>query len=186
MKINKNIFEKQFQDLAIQEGVALKIKYEPGYSKLITFAPMTDYNDNLRVKSFTLDLPYKSHTIYISYEVGDLKLGHIVSELKETTISSFKIYAQSHFWRIFNNKSNILKIVTSDKKLKQSLEKMLLNIELESIARKSQFSQIIKGYRTKNHFKITTEFPLSFDAKLEVLLPIINFYKGLIDDFISN
>lgn len=186
MKINKSVFEKQFQDLANREGVKLKIKYEPGYSKLITFTPMADYNDNLKIKSLALNLPYKNHIINILYEVGDLKLANFESKLKETKISPFQIYSRNHFCRIFNKKSNILKVVTSDEKLKLLLEKKLLNYELESIARKSQFSPEIKGYRTNNLYKLSTEFSLSFDAKLEVLKPIISLYKGLIDESINN
>jgi hypothetical protein len=178
LKIKKNIFEPHFEKLALEEGIEVEKKYESASSKLITFLDMADYNDDLRVKSLSLKIPYKNNIICVHYEVGDIKLGRIESAFSEINkLPQFDITTRSHFKRLIFRNKNILKVNSKKEKFKKRLEKLLSETELELIARKTLFLPETKSI----NYNIKTEFSLSFDDNLEVLMPLISFYKSLID-----
>ncbi|WP_242134842.1 hypothetical protein [Aestuariivivens marinum] len=181
MEIKINLFEDQFQRLASKEGVELKKEYEPSYSKLITFMPGADYNEDLRVKTLLLKIPYKEQMISVEYKVGDAQLGLFSCYFKNgITISDFKIDYRSHFLRLIFKNKKILRVRSEDKNLKRFLENRLIENDLETIARESLFTPEIEGVKNGNYL-ISAFYTLSFEDKEKVLEPMVELYKDIID-----
>ena len=184
MKIWVNLFEEQFNKVATNEGIELKKEYEPGFSKLNTYYPVEYYSvdpqDDLYVKKLGLDIPYRKHIIKVEYNVGYAKTANFHCEFDNgKEIENFKINYRSQYVRLLFKK-NILKVNTIDANLKSFLASKLIENKLEFIARESMFTPEIEWNRLKSN-KLKAHFSLSFENKKEVLEPMINFYKDLID-----
>ncbi len=181
MNIRESLYEDQFEDLASREGVELQKEYESGYSKLVTFMPMADYNNDLRVKSYHIDIPYKNQLISIRYEVGDAQLAHFNCNFQNgLNPGAFAIGHRNHFIRLLFNKKNILKVYSEDNTFKAQIESALHKCGLEEIARKSLFAPEIRGGENDS-YHLTAKYSLSFENKKEVLKPMIDFFKNIID-----
>ena len=173
--------EPLFEEIAFEEGVDLKREYEKSFSKLITFSPMTDENEGLRTKLLELEIPYKEHLISIQYEVGDEQSGKWNCRFNDgLKMNDFAVGTISPYVRLIFKRRNILKVTSQDSNLKSYIEKKLVEIGLEEIARKSQFLPEIKGFY-QNEYQIKTTYSLSFNDQQKVLRPMIKFYKELID-----
>lgn len=133
------------------------------------------------VSIYELTIPYKNHSIFIRNELGNGNLGKIQTELKDFSIPFFEITNRSHFWRLFNRKSNILSIKCERFLFKTTLQQLLLDTELEKIARENLFEPKIYAVNETHLVNLTCEYHLEFEDKEGVLRPLIKFYKALID-----
>lgn len=169
--------EEIFKEISEEEKCNFTVTRENEYAHTL-FASFI----GLRISSLILNIEYKGHNIQVVNKVGDHKMGEIKCELLSSLIlSNFDIKYKSHYWRLFNRKSNILTIKSDNQKLNQYLQDKLISSRLENISRKSQFEPTITGFRNDKHYNISTSYSLQFHHKREVLKPLISFYKSIID-----
>ena len=87
----------------------------------------------------------------------------------------------------FNSKKNKVVLYTElsyfsgDKNFTNHFENILSKLNLEAIANTTQFEPTITGIIKDNFYEINTIYYLGFSHKKEVLRPLIELYKALID-----
>ena len=135
----------------------------------------------ITVSTYELTIPYKNYSISIRNELGNGNLGKIKAELRGFSIPIFEITSRSHFWRLFNRKSNLLKINCENTFFSKILQKILLDTGLEKISQDNLFEPRIYNFNTNGVMNLVCDYHLEFEDKEGVLRPLIQFYKSLID-----
>ncbi len=164
-----------FEEIALHENGVLKC-FDNNYSNF----------DGSKIFStvYKLELNYKEHKILIVNELGQQNIGSVELKIElGTKISNFEISSRSHFWKLFNKRSNILKVECNNVSLKSTLEKLIINTGLEKIAKENLFQPNI--FTKSNDYKdlaIITEYHLNFPDKKGALISLIQFYKQIIDN----
>lgn len=136
---------------------------------------------NVHVSVYELKINYKNHLIFVRNELGNSNLGKIHCELKEFSIPIFEITNRSHFWRLFNRKSNILKIACENQVFSSQLQQILLDTKLEKIGQDNLFEPKIYNADDNGIMNLFCDYHLEFEDKEGALRALINFYKSLID-----
>lgn len=124
---------------------------------------------------------YKGHTIELVYELGNHNLARVEVNLGAVRLPFFLITNKSHFSRLFSSKGNILKVECKHPQFKKYLEEILISTGLEQIARDNLFEPRIETKTEKNEVKIIAGFYLGFEDKIGTILPLLDFYKQIID-----
>lgn len=177
--------EKIFREISNQENCKLEIEHEASWSKLISFSPFLDENNGLRINSLKLRIEYRNQMIILENRIGDDHVGKMKCSVNSRVdISNFKIKNRSHYLRLLNSKLDILKIQCDNVLYKEYLKNKLDELGLEEIAKESQFRPSIIGFQGSN-YQITMDYSLSFKKKKEVLRPLIELMKSIID-YIEN
>jgi len=94
---------------------------------------------------------------------------------------SYRTIPISHFTKLLSFKKDTWKIKCKSKLMSNNLNQILRLSGLTKIANKRPFEPITEGIIVDNTYYINTKFYLGFDNKEDSLLPIIKFYKKLID-----
>jgi len=178
----KELFEK----ISKEENGELSINFGPSYSKLITFSQfLDDDNTGKKVTSLSMEINYRNQTITVSNKMG-IHQGELKCILEQKLkLPDFNVSTRNWFYRVLKKSFNLLKVECDDKIFKDFVQAQLLNLELEGIARGSKFEPIIKGNK-KDVYEISTVYNLLFAKKKEVIRPLINFNKLLIDFCLDN
>ena len=135
----------------------------------------------VHISIYELFYVYKNHQIELVYELGNHDLAKVEVNLSSDRIPSFQITNNSHFSRLFFSKRNMLKVECKNPQFKKFLEEILITTGLEQIARDNLFEPRIVTEIIKNEHKIALGFYLGFEDKIGVVIPLLEFYKHLID-----
>ncbi len=139
------------------------------------------------VSAHYITTEYKNHTIFLEYELGKYNMGYVKMELERDHIMiPFQFKKVSHLRRLFNSKMNSLQVVCKNKIFKKEIERLLIESHLEQIARDTLFEPQIEIQQKKGGYEMITKFYLGFDDKEHSIIPMIDFYKGIIDYFARN
>jgi hypothetical protein len=165
--MNKSFFET----LAEQENGKLTINSENVSTNIGAKSPSIIYK---------LRLNYKECEIIINYKTGTSFVGNINCKLsKNIKATPFEINTISQLKSLFYRKNNRFKIITK----KEYFYNFLINNEplkyLNQVSIKENFTPIIIC-ETNN---IDCEFHLEFKNPTQVVKPLIEFLKNVIDEF---
>lgn len=141
----------------------------------------SDRGSRLTVSLYELFCEYKGHKIELVYELGSHNLAKVEVGLSASRVPLFLITNKSHFSRLFSFKGNILKVECRDPQFKKYLEEILHATGLEQIARDNLFEPRIEVKTEAHGVKIITGFYLGFEDKAGAVLPLLDFYKRIID-----
>ncbi|WP_298321387.1 hypothetical protein [uncultured Aquimarina sp.] len=132
---------------------------------------------------FKIKFKYKDNEFTIINRTGTAYVGTISCELsKDLQPIEFELNTISHLKNLFLRKKSRFKINTHNRNLKDFLSKNSSLKLLSKIADKEDFSPIITCQNDCS-WEITTKYHLEFDNWTQVLEPIIELYKELIDEF---
>lgn len=134
---------------------------------------------------YELTFDYKGYQILLHNELGQTNTGNITVTFSNRSLEEFTITNRSHFWRLFNKGSNILKIKTVDSTLAIRLEDLLEKSMLEHYSRENLFEPKIYNLMHDNTMRLITEYHLEFDDKKNITEALISFYKLFIDALIA-
>lgn len=136
----------------------------------------------LPVTLHRLDIDYNGSSIDVKYEFGNLNLGKFLCTIKSgKRIPDFKIETRSNLGRLFTKGRSPWKIKCSDGLLAEKIKLFLKETDLEKIVQETSFEPSIIGETDQTGFNVKMQFYLGFENKEESILPIINFYKKMID-----
>lgn len=132
---------------------------------------------------FKVVFEYKGNHFTVLNITGTSYSGNITCKLsKSLQPISFTVDNISHLQNLFLRRKSRLKIKTENKNLKLFLSKNKNFQTLIEIANKDNFCPYI-FCKQASYWSIVTEYHLELDNWLEVLDPLINLYKDLIDEF---
>jgi len=129
-----------------------------------------------------LKVNYKSHIIHVYYELGYSYYGKIRCNFqKGHDLPEFKLLVNNHYKRLFSRKMKSLKVKSNDYVFKRFLELKLQEFGIEKIANLNKFTPRVELVNIKNEYCLYTSYSLDFPDIDEIILPIINLYKSIID-----
>jgi len=129
-----------------------------------------------------LTIPYKGHTIIAKYEFGNHNVGEIFTTIKKANKKYFfKLKKNSHFKLLFSKNKFSLKVIIESNQNQRRIEGILSESGLEQIAKETSFNPEIKFITKGLETEVKTHFYLGFKNKEKSILPVINFYKDLIN-----
>ncbi len=167
------MIESKFQEIATEVNGIYKIndaKYNGGRSGVI---PVTEH---------LLRVEYKSNIIDVKYEFGNTNVAQVVSTFQcKRILTPFQLSTKSHFGRLFSKNKSPWKVKCHDKEVKYLFERLLNSAGLKQMAEERAFEPELIGTLAGQKYTLKTKFYLGFDDKEESLLPMINFYKMVID-----
>ena len=178
--------EELFKKLSIEENCNYDVAYEKSYSPFI-MSPLTRKVNGLQIKSLRLEVTHKNQVIQIIYKLSNNQTGLLSCKLEERfRLPKFRVTYRSHFWRIFNKNKNLLKVECAENNFSKFLQEKLSSLQIEETARKFLFEPTLLGSKENNHYELKTSYHLAFPDKKNILRPLIDFYKCLIDYAIMN
>ncbi len=173
--------EELFREISREEGVELTLKRETSYSPFI-MSPLTRKPNGTQIKSLSLPLKYKQQLIEVTYKLSNDQMGILTCKMEiGEKLPTFQIRNSNPYWRLINRRLKALPIKSDDKKFTNHFENILSKLNLEAIANTTQFEPTITGTRKDKVYEINTIYYLGFSHKKEVLRPLIELYKALID-----
>lgn len=141
--------------------------------------------DNLTISYHTLVIPYRHNTIRVEYEFGDLNTAEITTALTNPSRhNQFTIQKNGPYKLLFFRNKKSLEVTSTSTSTALTITKLLESTGLEAIALGTQFDPKIKFQTSKNKTQLVTRYYLGFKDKEKSILPIINFYKGIIDTLV--
>ncbi|WP_299097911.1 hypothetical protein [uncultured Winogradskyella sp.] len=139
-------------------------------------------NSASEIDIYKIKIPYQQHTIHIKYEFGNHNMAVIETTLiPKTIIPNIELTTRSHFSRLLSFKAKRWSIKSSNRLLERTILENLKATQLTELAEKDAFEPIIKGYQKNENYILNTQFYLGFNNKEKTLVPIITFYKNMID-----
>ncbi|MDH1883781.1 MULTISPECIES: hypothetical protein [Empedobacter] len=134
----------------------------------------------LHLSYYYIDIPYKNCLIYVEQELGNHNLGKIRVTLDKISLPIFTITNINHLVNLFLRKKQILKVDCSNESFKHYLQNLLIETNLEKIAKDNLFEPKISSKIEGENLVIETIYHLEFEEKIEALKALIEFYKKLI------
>ncbi|WP_290701839.1 hypothetical protein [Lacinutrix sp.] len=135
---------------------------------------------------YKVEFKYKENEFTIINRTGTAYVGNINCKLSKTIQPiEFELNTISHLKNLFLRKKSRFKIITDNKNLDSFLRKNNALKLLIKIANKENFSPLIRCKKDEL-WSISSEYHLEFDNWTQVIEPIIEFYKNLIDEFEKN
>ncbi len=167
------MIESKFEEVSKEVNGIYKIKDSKHSAGMGSKMPVTEH---------FLRVDYKSNIIDVKYEFGNTNVAQIVSSIQcKRSLTSITLSTKSHFGRLFSKSKHPWKIKCKDDNVKVLFEETLEHNGLKRIAEEKAFEPEIEGHLDGKTYTLKTKFYLGFDNKEESLLPLINFYKGIID-----
>ncbi len=131
-----------------------------------------------------MSFPYGQHLIEMEYEFGNTNIATIKCKLSSKKKHYFfSLKKMNHIKKLFSKQKNSLKVINPDQNIRLKIEEILNKTGLEKIAQDTLFEPKVEFKSSENEIKIITKFYLGFDNKENSIVPIIDFYKKLIDIF---
>lgn len=138
---------------------------------------------SLPISTYKLTVSHKGNTFWLKNTFGNSDRGELELYLpKLSGRSEFEITTKSHFMTLFSKKKQRLNISCEDETIVYILTRALNASWLNEYLQKAAFDPYIKGENVDGKFRIRTEYHLIFEGKHEVIKPLINFYKTLIEE----
>ena len=126
---------------------------------------------------------YKNNLFTIINRTGTAYVATITCELSPAMQPiAFEISTRSHIQQLFSTKQTRLKINAENANIKYYLNKNHSFETLSQIAKKENFSPYI-ACELNEGWRIEAKYHLEFDNWTDPIGPIIDLYKGLIDEF---
>jgi hypothetical protein len=133
-------------------------------------------------EKYHLVFNYNGITININCGLGLQSVARITCVLpKSNELNNFEISTKSHLSLLFSSNKNRFKIETQNNILSKMIANNLSYKELQSISKQTKFQPLIMGTTKNKTYTITTEYHLIFDERNETFIPLIQFFKDLID-----
>lgn len=93
----------------------------------------------------------------------------------------FQIERRNHFDLLFRRKKNPWKIKCTDDLLLHKLQTILRTSGIDDLADQEAFEPTITGEVIDGSYSIHAIYSIAFNRKEESIMPMINFFKQLID-----
>ncbi|WP_034057304.1 hypothetical protein [Lacinutrix jangbogonensis] len=165
-----------FRDLADVEGGEFYFKDKD----ILSGHELGVRNPNV---TYLLIFSYKDNQFSIFNSTGTSFVGEIACEFSSTLKPiEFELNSISYFLNLFLRRKNRFKIKSDNENIKHFLSKSEAMKKLILIAKKEAFNPFIVCEIEKNK-RISTKYHLEFDDWTQVIEPIIELYKELIDEF---
>ncbi|GER59737.1 hypothetical protein [Patiriisocius marinus] len=133
--------------------------------------------------TYLVKFNYKDHNFSVMNSTGNSFVGIITCNFSSTLkVTDFKIDTISHFKNLFLRRKSRFKITAKNENIKSFLLANKSFIKLELIAKKGAFDPLIVCEFNESK-SISTKYHLEFDDWTDVVEPIIELYKNLIDEF---
>lgn len=169
-------------DLMKEEFSVLSI-LENGTFKTSNFVHSLTFGARGFQSTYHLSFKYRGEKITINNLLGSQSYGEVIVELSDTKDNmNFSIETKSSFISLFSLKKGRFNIQSKNNELKSFLNTNSQLKTLHAIIEDTQFEPNFYGEKTKNGYLLKTEYHLQFPERSEVLQPLIDFYKALIDE----
>ena len=133
---------------------------------------------------FQIKFKYKGNKIVIKNRTGTNYIGSIICDFtSHLQIVEFKINSRSHLSNLFTRKKSRFIILCENKNFVHFLNTNMAFKKLSEIANKTNFTPEVDCIKKDKSGKITTNYHLEFDDWTQVIEPMIDFYKNIIDEF---
>ncbi|RMB57640.1 hypothetical protein EAX61_11040 [Dokdonia sinensis] len=133
---------------------------------------------------YLLKIPHKEFEIIVYNTTGTQFTGEIYVVLpKQIQNNNFKIETISHWKSLFFPKSKRFKIETKNKNLEYFIQNDIGLEYLSKIADRDKFQPRITGLNEKDQYRLEMKYHLEFSDWTDPILPAIQFFRNLIDEF---
>jgi hypothetical protein len=135
-------------------------------------------------ETYDLKIKYNGCTIKIACGLGRQSAAIITCVISQNnTINNFEITTRNHLAILFSSNKNRFTLETEDSILQKFIENNTAYQELHAVSKRTKFLPTITGTNNEESYKLLTEYDLFFDQRNETFMPLIQFYKDLIDYF---
>ncbi len=129
---------------------------------------------------YQLNFKYLGAEIQIKYSLGTSFSGSIICLFfNNIEVPEFEISSTSNFIRLFLKKKEGFNIASTNEEIKRFFNQNSALKKLTKISFKENFTPLIISKENR----ITTEFHLEFKDSTQVIEPVIQLYKNLINKF---
>jgi hypothetical protein len=135
--------------------------------------------------TFRLQFHYKGHHFQITNVTGTEYVGNFLCTLKsDLQVVDFEIDSISHFKNLFVRRKQRLRVTSKNENVVYFLEQNESLKQLREIGKEEKFSpRIICSSKDRT---IETQYHLEFDDWHQVIEPLIQLHKDVIDEFEKN
>ena len=132
--------------------------------------------------SYYLSIQHKEIPILFNYEMGVMASGNIYFRMPaKAKHSNFEMSVKHPIMLLLNKQIFPFKIKSKNKELNHFIENMNTMDKLVHVIRNTPFDPIILGKVEENELVINTSFHIQFEERMEIIRPMLAFYKELID-----
>lgn len=136
---------------------------------------------------YSIIVKYKGISIVVLNEVGTTAVGRAKCIFpKHIKYQEFKINTRSHFMALFYGKDSRFKIEANTLSLQVFLKGEIKRSGIMPIVKQTKFEPYIFSSNENAAFSVITEYHLLYPEWPVGISPLINFYKALIDRFVSD
>lgn len=165
--------EHIFEEIAKEQNTT----YTPQRSVYYAGSEGNDFQNHYR-----LDIKHKGETIIVTNMLGAQSYGRINLEINNSTFQyPFKITTIDHLEALIFFKKDRMKIKCKDISLKVFLDRSQDLDDMKYFLKATTFSPTIEGKFKDGTYTILTEYHINFPERGEVIRPLIDLYKSLID-----
>ena len=135
--------------------------------------------------NFVVKFEYKNIQFVIHNQTGANFVGNVYCKLpKQSKSHYFHVTPRSNFMSLFSkDRDKRFSIKSKNANLAYFIKNNASFKSLEEVARQDRFEPYISAKNEAGKFKIQTKYNLDIDDWTQVLDPIIQFYKDLINEF---
>lgn len=156
---------KLFQGIANRENGIFKIVKERFLTKYI------------------ISFHYNEVDIIVQYNLGLQEVGMVSCQFNcEIDDLEFKVDERRYIARLMSKYSEILYLKSNNDKFQSLMEQSRVFHNLNRLAKEDSFQPFVVGKETEGQIHIRTEYHLDFINRRQVVEPLIEFYKYLIDN----
>lgn len=131
---------------------------------------------------YTIKVDYKDIEIMLFNTIGTVSNGKIICELNLLKqYPTFEILTKSHFESLFLGKNSRLKIKCQSKRLKTALKREFQKSAINHFFEHTRFEPYIFSKIKNDKYIITTTYDLEFEGWQDIISPLFEFYRILID-----
>ncbi len=133
---------------------------------------------------YSLKFKYNECPIIMDCMLGQQSVARITCLLpKNNDLHNFSIATRSHIAVLFWAYKNRFTLETEDSMLSKFIKHNAAYKELNALSKRTKFQPAITGINKGDSYILLTEYHLFFPQRNESFMPLIQFYKDLIDYF---
>jgi len=168
-----------FEQIALEENAQLQIASD----KHMAPSLHSGVGGTIFTTVYTLDVEYKGYLIKVVNELGGQDVASVVCELPEQpNHNELEIMTKGGLFQIFSPKHLLCFSVKSrNQNLKASIESSNVLFRLGDLVKSTRFDPITIGKNRDGLYKLSMHYHLLFKERENVVRPIIDFYKQLIN-----
>ena len=139
-------------------------------------------SSSLPVTIHTFHFTYKEILITFIYDLGNSYIAEISCKLIPKRLTpDFEVEKEGHFIMLFRRNKNPWSIQSSNEMFANKIKMIIESSGIEQLANDVAFEPSISGKFIEKEYRIFTRYYLGFDKYEDSILPLIDFYKKLID-----